>query len=207
MSKNNNTTQKFVDIADIRGGVVILKDGSLRAIIKCSSINFSLKSQVEQEAIIQSYHGFINSIDFPLQIVISSRKLDPTAYLERVNEATKEIDTELLKIQANDYIKLIKELTELNNIVTKDFYIVVPYYLTEISFAQTTFKEKLKNIFKRKSVIKTLSDNELEKYVGQLEQRVTLISFGIEQLGVRTSIVHDQELIDLYSQYYNPINI
>ncbi|MDO8640705.1 MAG: hypothetical protein Q7R33_04110 [Nitrosarchaeum sp.] len=212
MSDNNikkkkaakNATTQFVDISDIRGPLVILNDGSLRAIILCTSINFELKSSDEKDALRAAFQNYVNLIDFPMQIVINSQKLDITQYLEYLDENIHKETNSLLRMQATEYKKFIKGLTELNEIVSKNFYVVVPYYKTEMSVVKTGFKERLNNLFRSTKKDNTLSDEDLEKYVEQLDQRVAVTRNGLEQMGVSTNILMEDELKRMYISYYNP---
>src|SRR3989339_2290658 len=121
------STRERLDIAEIREDCVVLKDGTMRAVMIISSINFALKSEEEQNAIIAAYVSFLNAIEFPLQIVIQSRKLNIDAYLERLRKAEKEQGNDLLKIQIADYREYVKELVEMGSIMSKRFYVAVPY--------------------------------------------------------------------------------
>ena len=121
------STQQVVSIREIRDDVIFLKDGSIRAVIEVSAINFELRSEDEQIAIIQNFQKFINSLDFPVQISILSRRLYIDTYLKFMAEETGKIDNELLRIQADEYMKFIKELSSLTNIMSKKFYITVPF--------------------------------------------------------------------------------
>src|SRR4051812_10288355 len=127
MSPTSNATQEFVPIKDVRDGIVILKDGGMRAILLCSSMNFSLKSTDEKNAILYQFQDFLNSLDFSVQILIQSRKLDIRPYIALLEEQEKAQTQELMKIQVREYIEFIKNFTETTNIMTKHFFIVVPY--------------------------------------------------------------------------------
>jgi type IV secretory pathway VirB4 component len=127
MAQQAKTTQEFVPIQEIRDGVVILKDGSMRAIILASSLNFALKSGDEQNAIISQFQNFLNSLDFSVQIFIQSKKLDIRPYIALLEERYKEQLTELMKIQTREYIEFIRTFVENSNIMTKGFFIVILY--------------------------------------------------------------------------------
>src|SRR3989338_9251921 len=119
-------TQTYLPIAEIKDGTVLLKDGTLRAVLMVSSINFALKSEDEQNALISAYVGFLNSIDFPIQIVVQSRKLQIGPYLEKLGEIERAQTNELLKVQIADYRAFVTELIEIGQIMTKRYYVVVP---------------------------------------------------------------------------------
>ena len=152
--KTKATTQKYLDIAEIKEDVVVMKDGTLRAVLLVSSINFSLKSEDEQNAIIASYISFLNFLEFPLQIVIQSRKLDIDGYLDRLKKIEKEQTNELLHMQTAEYRQYVSELVEIGDIMTKRFYMVVPY--NPISDKQRSWFNRFLGIF---SVAKTVKLN------------------------------------------------
>lgn len=197
------STKQLVDIADIIDNVILLKNGSLRALIEVSAINFELRSEGEQVAILQNFQRFLNSIDFPLQIVVNSRKLDIDDYIKLVEKSTESLASELLKIQAVEYAKFIREMSELSNIMSKKFYIVVPFYVFE-SPSQAGLTESLKSIFKPSSVAKQLTPEQLDTYKNQLLQRVELIYDGLVGLGLKTKLLEGTELMNLYYGLYNP---
>ena len=203
----NQSTKDFVEIADIRGDVIIMKDGSLRSVIEVGSMNFELKSTDEQTALINSFQNFLNSVDFPLQIAINSRKLDIGPYMKSLEELTKNIFNELMKIQAVEYTRFIKGLTELANIMSKNFYIVVPLYIVE-TIGTEEIKTGLFGVFKRviapAQAVKTLTDQEFESYKTQLGQKSQFVMDTISGLGIETRVLEKEELMNLYYSYYNP---
>src|SRR3989344_280631 len=127
MSPTTNATQEFVPIKEVRDGIIILKDNSMRPVLLCSSINFSLKSSDEKQAILYQFQDFLNSLDFSIEIVTQSRKLDIRPYIALLEEREKNQTNELMKIQVREYIEFIKNFTENTNIMTKNFFLVVPY--------------------------------------------------------------------------------
>ena len=197
------STKQLVDIADIIENIVILKNGSLRAIIEVSSINFELRSEGEQIAILQNFQRFLNSTDFPLQIVVNSRKLDIDDYVKVIDKSLESLTSELLKIQAAEYSKFIKELADLSNIMSKKFYIVVPFYVFEAP-SKAGLTESLKSIFKPSTVAKQLTPEQLSTYKNQLLQRVELVFDGLVGLGLKTRLLEGPELMNLYYGLYNP---
>jgi len=196
------STQKYLPISGIRNDCVILKDGSIRAVILCSSINFSLKSEKEQNAIISGYINFINSLEWPIQIVIQSRKLNIDPYLENLNRLEKEQTNELLRIQMRDYINYIKELVQLGQIMTKKFFIVVPY--NPLGDVKRKFIDRLFDIFQTPSLIK-LKREKFERYRSELFKRVDFIIFGLAGIGVNAVPLDTQSLIELFYNIYNPV--
>ena len=198
------SAQEFVPIQEIREGVVILKDGSLRMILMASSLNFALKSADEQEAIILQYQNFLNSLDFTVQFFIQSRKLNINPYLDTLREVEKNQVNELLKIQTREYIEFVKNFVEASSIVTKAFYAVVPYQppiFTSAKEATGTILE----IFRRKREERPgLSDEKFEEYKTQLFQRVDTVAQGLTRSGVRVAPLNTEELIELYYSLFNP---
>lgn len=194
MSINKQTTiasQKFVEIDKIKEDMVILKSGAVRAVLLASSINLALKSTEEQDATIYQFQNFLNSIDFPLQFVIQSRKLNIDNYLETIGEIEKKQDNELLKIQTREYIDFVRNFVELQNIMTKHFYISVPF-TKEISKG-ATFTSATK-----------MTDEQLLKVKDQLWQRVDEIVAGISRVGIKCTPLNTQELTELFYDLYNP---
>src|ERR1700733_8687853 len=126
-SSTSRSTQDFVPVSEVRDGVVVLKDGGLRAILLASSINFALKSEDEQTAFIVQFQNFLNSLDFSVQIFVQSRMLDIRPYIATLEAAYKEQLDDLMRIQIREYIEFIKSFTEAANIMTKNFFVVVPY--------------------------------------------------------------------------------
>ncbi|MEX2090966.1 MAG: hypothetical protein WD989_02465 [Candidatus Paceibacterota bacterium] len=197
------STKNLVDIANIVSNIVVLKNGSLRAVIEVSAINFELRSEGEQIAILQNFQRFLNSIDFPLQIVINSRKLDIDDYLKLIEKSTESLTSELLKIQSVEYTKFIKELSDLSNIMSKKIYIVIPFYVFE-SPSKMGITNSLKSIFKPSSVAKELNPEQFETYKNQLLQRVELIYDGLVGIGLKTRLLEEGELMNLFYGLYNP---
>jgi len=202
--KNNSTTKEFVEIADIRDTVVILKDGSLRAVLEVNSMNFELKSVDEQTAVVRAFQNFINSVEFPLQIVISSRKLNIEPYIKSLDDVISEQQNELLKIQATEYARFVKGLTELANIMAKKFYVVVPFYAVEAPTSKKDILGTFKSMVVPDKFIRSLTDEELDKYKIQLNQRVSIVVEGIAGMGLEAKPLSREQLIDMYYQYYNP---
>lgn len=185
-------SQKFVEIEKIKEDVVVLKNGSVRAVLLASSINLALKSTEEQDAIIYQFQNFLNSMDFPMQFVIQSRKLNIDNYIHSIEEMEKQQDNELLKIQTREYIDFIRNFVELQNIMTKNFYVVVPFS-KEISKGATSLSGSTK-----------ITDEQLLKLKDQLWQRVDEVMAGISRIGIKCVPLNTQELIELFYDLYNP---
>ncbi len=198
--KIKHPTQRYLDIAEIKDDCVILKDGTLRKILLVSSINFALKSAEEQDAIIGAYANFLNSFDFPIQIVIQSRKLDIEGYLDRLKRAQKEQTNELLKMQITEYIQYVAELVKLGDIMNKRFYLIVPY--SALAGKQKNFWVKVGELFSPTSSVK-LKQKQFEKYKWSLNQRAEHVLNGLASMGLKAAILDTQSLIELYYNTYN----
>lgn len=195
------STQRYLNILEIRDDTVILRDGTLRAVILVSSINFSLKSEDEQNAVIQGYVQFLNSLEFPLQILIQSRKLNIDDYLERLKAIEKEQINELLKMQTREYRQYISELVQLADIMSKRFYMVIP-------FARGSIKSKgfisiLKESLSPSSVIH-IKQKKFERHRLDLYKRVEYTIDGLSSIGLKAVSLDTQSLIELYYNTYNP---
>lgn len=195
------STQSSLLISEIKDGVVVLRDGSLRAVILASAINFDLMSRQEQDAVEFSYQGFLNSLHFPVQIVIRSQRIDLDAYIENLTKLRANQDNELLGILMDDYITNIKALVEEANIMDKQFYVVVPFFPPVVS--KSSFLSDLASIFKSKEVV-TVGEGEFQQYKTELGQRVQLVASGLAQMGIRAIPLNTQELVELYYTVYNP---
>lgn len=196
-----SSTQKYVNVEEIKNDLVVLKNKSLRAVFLVSSINFDLKSSDEQEAIIAGYQNFINSLDFPIQIMISSRRLDIQPYLDLLEGKRKTQTNELLRLQISEYSNFIKNLTEVSQIMTKRFYLVVPFYPVEN--LENGFLDKVMTFFNPKQQVEE-SIEVFETYKNQLWQRVDQISAGLTSIGVKATVLNTEELIELLYSSYNP---
>lgn len=195
------STQQYLDIAEIKEDCVVLKDGTLRAVLLVSSLNFSLKSEEEQNAIIAAYISFLNSLNFPLQICIQSRVLDIDGYLERLKKIEKEQTNELLRIQTTEYRQYVSELVKLGDIMTKRFYVIVPY--NPLSDKQTSWFSRFTDIFTAASEIKLNQKQFLERK-RSLSQRVEQIATHLASMSLKAVILDTQSLIELYYNTYNP---
>jgi len=210
MAKNNKLakqkpgvpTQRYLDIAEIREDVVIMKDGTLRAVIMTSSINFALKSQEEQQATIQSYMQFLNGIDYPIQIVIQSRKMNIDKYLFSLDEKEKTMENQLLKAQIHDYRSFISDLVDLGEIMQKRFYVIVPYDPVSDNKGKS-FMSRLQEALSPASLVK-LSKKQFEERRLKLMQRVNIIQGGLNGMSLKSAMLDTQGLIELYYTTYNP---
>jgi len=201
-STKTQASQDFVPIKEIRDGIIILKDNSYRAIVMASSLNFALKSQDEQTAIIIQFQNFLNSLNFSIQICVQSRKLDIKPYLKLLAGREIEQENDLMKLQVRQYIDYIKALTENSNIMTKSFFIVIPYSET-IAAGQ---KQSILGIFSKKSTEEGKLDKEhnFEENRSQLEQRVGVVEEGLTRCGIRVVELGTEELVELFYKSFNP---
>ena len=200
----SQATQEFVPIKEVRDGIVILKDGSLRSLLMASSINLALKSADEQSAIIGQFQSFLNSLEFPVQFFIESRDLDIRPYVALLEERyVAELD-DLMKIQIREYIVFIKDFTERANIMTKNFFIVVPYDPALIARGGGGLSAISSLISTNKSGTATLTDEQFEQYRTQLEQRISSIEQGLIRTGVRVVKLGTEEVIELFYKLFNP---
>ncbi len=192
-------TQEFIQIADVRDGVVILKNGSLRAILMVSSTNFALKSQQEQDALIFQFQNFLNSLDFQIEFAVHSRKLNISPYLKFLQARIPEQKEELLRIQTQEYIEFIKSFTELQNIMSKTFFVVVPFEKIALKQATGAFSELFGTTKKE-----TFNEEEFLHDKEQLWQRVNAVTIGFRQMGLRSLPLGNEELLELFYNLYNP---
>ncbi|MBU4217327.1 hypothetical protein L6270_02520 [Candidatus Parcubacteria bacterium] len=200
-SRIAGSTQQYLDIAEIKDNVVVLRDGTLRAVILVSSINFALKSEDEQNAIISAYVGFLNNIDFPLQVVIQSRELNIDAYLDSIRKIEKEQTNELLKIQTADYVQYVGELISMSKIMKKSFYVVVPY--NPLSDKQKGFVTRLSEVLKPAILIR-MKEEKFQRRKADLMKRVDNVLNGLSSIGLGMAVLDTQSLIELYYNTYNP---
>ena len=199
----SKSTQNSLLISEIKDGVVVMKDGSLRGVVLGSAINFELMSPQEQDAVEFSYQNFINSLHYPVQIVIQSRKIDLDGYLEKLDGLRNEQPNELLGFLMEDYIANIRALIEEVNIMDKQFYIVVPYFPPVEGKNNVSLIAGLQEAFTPTPSI-TVSEEDYQKYKTELSQRMALVTSGLTQVGIRAIALGTQELIDLYYGWYNP---
>jgi len=200
-NKITSSTQEYLDIGEFREDTIIMRDGTLRAVLLVASINFALKSEDEQNAIISAYVGFLNNIDFPLQIVIQSRELNIDNYLAFLRQKEKEQTNELLKMQTAEYLQYVSELISLGKIMNKRFYIVVSY--NPLSDKQKNFFSRLLESLKPASLIKMKEERFLKRR-SELTRRVENVIGGLASMGVNAVSLDTQSLIELFYNTYNP---
>lgn len=202
MAKQTNppSTQEHLPIAGIQDGVVIMTDGSVRVVLKVEPINFDLKSEQEQNGIIYAYQSFLNSLDFPIQIIIQSKKLDLERYLMRLSESQKNITTDLMRIQIEDYVGFVRQLISVANIMSKRFFVVVDYSAVtkESGLAQ------ISGLFHRQPTGPVMDQDQFIRYRGEANNRASIIAGGVSRMGIKCELLNTQQLIELYYGIYNP---
>lgn len=199
---SSKSTQEFVPVSEVRDGIVVLKDKSLRAVLLASSINFALKSEDEQTAFIVQFQNFLNSLDFSCQIFVQSRMLDIRPYIASLEVAYKNQLDDLMRIQIREYIQFIKSFTEAANIMTKNFFVVVPYSAGTLSLKGSSIASKLP--FGNKKTAPEDENRSFEEEVSQLEQRIAIVQQGLVRCGVRTVQLGTEEAIELFYKLFNP---
>lgn len=207
---NPNSTQNALLISEVRDGIVIMNDGSFRAVVMCKSINFDLMSPEEREAVEFSYQGFLNSLYFPIQIFIRSQKVDLRPYLEKLDKTRNEQDNMLLGLLIEDYVAFLGDIAQQTNIMDKKFYLVIRYPDIDEN-ARSTFKQStgfftgmLELLSPRNNPHVVIDEAALENAKTELRNRVQAILQGLSQCGVQALPLDTQELIELYYDAYNP---
>lgn len=195
----NNPSQEFVPIHEIRDGILVLKDGSMRAIVLATSINFALKSVEEQESIIYQFQNFLNSLDFSMQIYIQSRKLDIRPYMHLLEERLRAQNTDLMRMQITEYIHFIKDLTDFSSIMTKSFFVVIPYEAqAKVGTLSKAFSTQ------KKDMVEKEKDDQFEEVKSQIEQRISVVEQGLSRCGVKIARLGSEELVELFYRIFNP---
>ncbi len=194
-------SQDFVPIEQVRDGIVVLKDGSLRAILMTSSLNLALKSQDEQIAILAQFQNFLNSLDFSVQMFIQSRELDIRPYIALLEEQYNHQTSELMKIQVREYIDFIKGFMEGTDIMTKGFFVVVPYTPARVSTGKGG--NPLSSLIGGAPKTEEESSASFEEHRSQLEQRINIVLTGLSRTGVRAVQLGTEETIELFYKMFN----
>ncbi len=197
--KPTGSTQSFLDVSEIKEGTIVLKDGSLRAVIVVSATNFALKSGDEQNALIGSYQSFLNSLDFPIQILMQSRRLDINTYLEKMRGVMQGQTNELLRLQTQEYIEYIGKLVEFASIMNKTFYVIIPF---SVEVAQTGLMSKLGMLFNPAGNIK-MNKEDFDNNRESLLTRVEQVNSELTSMGLRTITLNTEELVELLYNSYN----
>jgi len=190
-------TQQFLEAAQIREGVIILRNKALRGILMVSSLNFALKSDEEQAAIMYQFQNFLNSLDFSCQILIQSRRLNITGYLEKIKEIAEAQKNELLRIQTQEYYGFIKSLVETGTIMAKSFFVIVPFTIFEAQGLQVA--KLLKS-----SRSQTITEEEFQRCKSQILQRMEFVALGLRRCGLKAIPLTTEEVIELFWSTHHP---
>jgi hypothetical protein len=201
MSIDAHATQDFVPVQEIRDGIVVLTNGELRAMVLVNPINLSLKTTDEQAAVFSQFMGFLNSIDFSTQIVVQSRRLDITPYLLMLENKYQAQTEPLLKIQTKQYIEFVKDFTDQNSIMTKNFIIVVPYAGGQIDLPKNSFLGKL---FGGSKTDTSAEKKAFEEMRTQLDQRIGLVQGGLASCSLTSTLLNTDEATDVLYKVFNP---
>lgn len=199
MANKKVSSQDFVPIRDVRNNVVVLKNGQMCTILIASTINFALKSLDEQRAILQQFQSFLNTVDFSLQFYTQSRRLDIEPYLKQLQSRETQQDNDLMRIQLREYIQFIRTFVAEVDVMTKNFFVVIPY-----TPMQVDFKSNISSILGTKKEAK-IEDDKFQENLMQLQQRVSLVEQGLNRVGVRTIALKNEELVELYYHIFNPL--
>jgi hypothetical protein len=202
---SSSATQSFVPIEEVRDGIALLKDGSMRGILLASSLNFSLKSDDERSAILLQFQDFLNSLDFSIEIVVQSRRLDIRPYIALLEEQEKKQMNSLLKIQTREYIEFIRNFTDQTNIMTKTFFVVVPYTPAILSGGTSAGITNALGLGKKPVAgAPAASDASFDEARSQLEERLGIVEQGLVRTGVRVARLGTEEVIELFYKAFNP---
>ncbi len=204
MAQKQQTTQDFIPIQEIRDGIIILKSGAMRSIVLATSLNFALKSGDEQNAILSEFQNFLNSLDFSIQIFAQSKKLDIRPYLALLENRYKEQTTDLMKIQVREYVEFVRSFVESTNIMSKSFFVVVPYDPPIIGSSKNPLANMMPGRDKSKAGKTASADSSFAEYRSQIEQRVAVVEQGLVRCGIRAAELGTEEVVELFYKIFNP---
>jgi hypothetical protein len=200
MPKTQATTQDFVTIRDIKENVVIQKNGQMSMVVLASSVNFALKSTEEQQAILLQFQQFLNTLDFTLQVYVQSRRLNIEPYLSLLSDLEGSQNNDLMRIQLREYMEFIRTFTTDVDVMSKNFFVVIPYSPTKLNFTKG-----VTSLFSQNNNQNNLpTSTQFEEHRIQLEQRVGMVTEGLARVGVRTITLQKDDLVELYYHLYNP---
>jgi len=197
-------TQSFVQFDHIRNGVVVLKNGDLRAILEVFAMNFGLKSVEEQEAIVYAYQNFLNSLDFDLQIVVHSRRMDIGPYLSDLQNRASTQESPLMKTQIEEYVEFVKSFVEDANIMAKRFFLVLPFSMVQGAKQARGFASAVTSMIGSHANIVRISEEHFKTSRTQILQRVEFVTRNLEQVGLNASMLDTESLLRLFWETYNP---
>ncbi len=193
-------TQQFLEIEQVREGVIVLRNKTLRGILMVSSLNFALKSEEEQTAILYQFQEFLNSLDFSCQILIQTRRLNITGYLDKLKDLEEKQENELLKIQTKGYREFIAGMIKGGAIMTKNFFIIIPFHPPPLEIQKFGGKKKPSETQK----VPTLTEEAFQRHKGQLWQRMEFVALGLRRCGLQAIPLITPELIELFWKFYHP---
>jgi type IV secretory pathway VirB4 component len=202
MATIGTPAQQFVPVQEVRDGIVVLKDGTLCTVVLVSSINLSLKSYDEQRAVLEQFQNFLNTIDFPVQIVVQSRRYDVRPYILTLENRLKEQTEQLLQVQTREYIQFIQTFTDQVNVMRKSFFVVIPYVPPVLS--QKSGIGKFFSFLRPSPSMGSDTVSEFEEERTQLEQRVSVVDQGLSRVGLRLIQLGTQEVIEVLYKTFNP---
>ena len=202
MAINAKATQEFVPIKEVRDGIIMLKDGALRAVVLANSVNLSLKSADEQKATILQFQNFLNTLDFTVQISVQSRRLDIRPYMLLLENRMKVQTEPLLKLQTKEYINFITNFTDSINIMTKSFFVVVPYTHTALKSENGIFDRIFRKTSKEEKAI--IKEEDFEEKKSQLEERVGVVQQGLASCGIKSAMLGTEEVVEVFYKVFNP---
>ena len=205
-AQNPSSTQNSLELSEIRDGLVIMKDGSFRAVVACKSINFDLMSSREREGIEYSYQNFLNSLNHPVQILVRSQRVDIGPYIDKLVELRRNQDNMLLNVLMDDYIGFIDVLSQEANIMDKSFFIVIPYFPAgDLSNLKDQAKGFFGRVFaKPNNTVKKIDTADYQKAKDEIKNRVDGVTSGLFQMGIQSVQLTTKELGELYYNFYNP---
>ncbi|MBY0309709.1 hypothetical protein K2Q16_01000 [Patescibacteria group bacterium] len=199
MPKATPASQEFVSIRDIREGVVMLKGGQTCSVLLASSINFALKSQDEQRAILLQFQNFLNTLDFSIQIYVQSRRMNIEPYLELLRTREGDQDNDLMRVQLREYMEFVRTFTTEVDVMTKSFFVIVPY-----TPAPLNLSKNLGSFLAQGKSAPATTETRFEEQRVALEQRIAIVKQGLDRIGVRTIALGNDELVEFYYHIYNP---
>ena len=193
----SGATQQFLEFNEIKEGVLILKDQTLRGVLMISSINFALKSEQEQQSIIFQFQNFLNTLDFPIEIIMQSRKLNISSYLDKLNQMREAEENQLLKVQIREYGNFIRKIISGGTIMSKNFYATIPFNFGELRVVPTQKDQEKQNA-------EMIKEEKFQRAKSQLLQRMQFASSGLRRCGLQCVPLSTAELIELFWGLYHP---
>lgn len=200
------STQNSLIFSELRDSMVVMNDGSFRAIVACKSINFDLMSSRERDGVELSYQDFLNALYFPIQIFIRSQRVDIGPYLDKLDALRRDQDNMLLGVLMDDYINFIDVLSQEANIMDKSFFVVIPYFPTG---DVTNIVQQSKGIFSilfgsKKENVTKIDTQTYAKAKEEIKNRVDSVIGGLMRVGVYSIQLNTKQLGELYYNIYNP---